>query len=243
MPVRQEAPMTTTLKALREKRALITARLAQIDDLRPGFLTARFRKCGKPNCHCAQKDSRGHGPSYSLTHRFGGKTVTQVIPQGPAVERAKAQIAEYRRFRNMVRELIAVSEQICSAQLRDPEAIPATEAKKKTSSPIYWPSTSFKRLRPWWGAKRSPTWISRLWKSRFDSRCCNWQARLWSSASTLTFPMKSVGFVVLAGVQRVMPGVAPSRSRVYSVRCDWSAPIITAPYAATATVLGINSWA
>jgi len=123
--------MATTLKALREKRALITARLAQIDDLRPGFLTARFRKCGKPNCHCAQKDSRGHGPSYSLTHRFGGKTVTQVIPQGPAVERAKAQIAEYRRFRNLVRELIAVSEQICSAQLRDPEAIPATEAKKK----------------------------------------------------------------------------------------------------------------
>jgi hypothetical protein len=123
--------MTTTVKALREKRALITARLAQIDDLRPGFLTARFRKCGKPNCHCAQKDSPGHGPSYSLTHRFGGKTVTQVIPQGPAVERAKAQIAEYRRFRNLVRELIAVSEQICSAQLRDPEAIPATEAKKK----------------------------------------------------------------------------------------------------------------
>jgi hypothetical protein len=123
--------MTTTLKALREKRALITARLAQIDDLRPGFLTARFRKCGKPNCHCAQKDSPGHGPSYSLTHRFGGKTVTQVIPQGPAVERAKAQIAEYRRFRNLVRELIAVSEQICSAQLRNPEAIPATEAKKK----------------------------------------------------------------------------------------------------------------
>lgn len=123
--------MTMALNALRDKRALITARLAQIDDLRPGFLTARFRKCGKPNCHCARKNSLGHGPSYSLTHRFGGKTVTQVIPQGLAVERAKAQIAEYRRFRNLVRELIAVSEQICSAQLRDPEAVPATEAKKK----------------------------------------------------------------------------------------------------------------
>ncbi|MGB2625580.1 MAG: DUF6788 family protein [Candidatus Acidiferrum sp.] len=123
--------MTTTLEALRDKRALLTARLAQIDDLRPGFLTARFRKCGKPNCHCAQRDSLGHGPSYSLTHRVGGKTVTQVIPQGPAVEHAKAQIAEYRRFRNLVRELITVSEQICSAQLRDPGTVPATEAKKK----------------------------------------------------------------------------------------------------------------
>src|SRR6201997_608286 len=125
MPVRQEAPMTTTLKALREKRALITARLAQIDDLRPGFLTARFRKCGKPNCHCAQKDSPGHGPSYSLTHASAGKTITQVIPQGPAVDRTRAQIAEYRRFRKLVQQLIAVSEQLCNAQLQQPEAIVA----------------------------------------------------------------------------------------------------------------------
>jgi len=123
--------MTTSLRALREKRDQLTGSLAHIDDLRPGFLTARFRKCGKANCHCAQKDSQGHGPSYSLTHRIGGKTVTQVIPQGPAVERAKAQIAEYRRFRNLVRELIAVSEQICSAQLREAQALPASEAKKK----------------------------------------------------------------------------------------------------------------
>src|SRR6266851_2134664 len=123
--------MTNSLEALRDRRDQLAASLARVDDLRPGFLTARFRKCGKPNCHCAQKDSPGHGPSYSLTHRVGGKTVTQVIPQGPAVERAQSQIPEYRRFRNLVRELIAVSEQICSAQLRDPEAVPATEAKKK----------------------------------------------------------------------------------------------------------------
>lgn len=121
--------MSTSLKALRERREQLTASLTHIDDLRPGFLTARFRKCGKPNCHCARQDSPGHGPSYSLTHRVAGRTVTQVIPSGPAVERAKAQIAEYRRFRNLVRELITVSEQICSAQLRNPEA--TREAKKK----------------------------------------------------------------------------------------------------------------
>ena len=123
--------MTISLQTLRDRRDQLTASLARVDDLRPGFLTTRFRKCGKPNCHCAQKDSPGHGPSYSLTHRAGGKTVTQVIPQGPAVERAKAQIAEYRRFRNLVRELIVVSEQICSAQVRDSEALPASGAKKK----------------------------------------------------------------------------------------------------------------
>jgi hypothetical protein len=75
--------MTISLQALQDRRDQLAASLAGVEDLRPGFLTARFRKCGKPNCHCAQKDSPGHGPSYSLTHRVGGKTVTQVIPQGP----------------------------------------------------------------------------------------------------------------------------------------------------------------
>jgi hypothetical protein len=123
--------MTTALQALQEKREQLAVSLAHIGDLRPGFLTARFRKCGKPTCHCAQKGSPGHGPSYSLTHRVGGKTVTQVIPQGPAVERTKAQIAEYRRFRDLVRELVTVSEQICSSQVRGPAGEPTGEAKKK----------------------------------------------------------------------------------------------------------------
>ena len=73
----------------------------------------------------------GHGPSYSLTHRVGGKTITQVIPQGPAVERTKAQLAEYRRFRQLVRELIEVSEKICSVKLRQAQTASTTEAKKK----------------------------------------------------------------------------------------------------------------
>ncbi len=123
--------MTTSLEALQEKRVQLTESLAQLEDLRPGFLTARFRKCGKPNCHCAQKDSPGHGPSYSLTHRVEGKTITQVIPQGPAVERTKAQLAEYRRFRQLVRELIEVSEKICSVKLRQSQTLSTTEAKKK----------------------------------------------------------------------------------------------------------------
>jgi hypothetical protein len=123
--------MITSLKALRDKRDHLTASLSHIDDLRPGFLSVRFRKCGKPNCHCAQKDSPGHGPCYSLTRRIARKTITQVIPEGPAVARAKAQIAEYRRFRNLVRELIIISERICTAQLRDLEVLPASGALKR----------------------------------------------------------------------------------------------------------------
>src|SRR5260370_26556584 len=102
--------MTISLQALRDRRDQLAARLARVDDLRPGSLTARFRKCGKPNCHCAQKDSPGHGPSYSLTHARAGKTITQVIPQGPAVDRTPTQINEYRRFLKLLQTLSGASQ-------------------------------------------------------------------------------------------------------------------------------------
>jgi hypothetical protein len=123
--------MAVPIKTLQEKREQLKAGLAQVNDLRRGSLTARFRKCGKPNCHCAEKDSPGHGPCYSLTHARGGKTITQVIPSGPAVDRTREQIAEYRRFRKLVQELIAVSEQLCNAQLQQAEATQAEGSKKK----------------------------------------------------------------------------------------------------------------
>ena len=50
--------MTTSLQALRDRRDQLTASVAHVEGLRSGFLTARFRRCGKPNCHCAHKDSR-----------------------------------------------------------------------------------------------------------------------------------------------------------------------------------------
>ena len=85
--------MNISLKALHQKREQLKAGLAQISDLRPGSLTARFRRCGKPNCHCASFQ-RWH-KSASRRGRVPGSlsvTITQVIPQGPAVDRTRAQI-------------------------------------------------------------------------------------------------------------------------------------------------------
>lgn len=123
-----------TLEAWQRKRDQLKAQLAALGDMRPGSLVERYRKCGKPSCHCAPKDARGHGPSYSLTHGVRGKTVTRIIPKGPAVEQARAQIAEYRHFRQLVRQLVEVSEQICEAQLRSgPEE---EEKKKRPGRPV-----------------------------------------------------------------------------------------------------------
>ena len=108
------------LASLRLKRDQLTTAIAQIGDMRPGSLVARFRKCGKPSCHCAKKGAKGHGPSYSLTHPVEGKTITHVIPAGPAVQVTRQQLDEYHRFRELVQQLITISEQICDLQLRQP---------------------------------------------------------------------------------------------------------------------------
>jgi len=103
--------------------------LARIGDLRPGSLLGRYRKCGKPGCHCARPGAKGHGPSWSLTRRVRGKTITKVIPAGPAVERTQEQIAECRRFRRLTQEMIEVSEQLCDAALQGGEGTSAEQKK------------------------------------------------------------------------------------------------------------------
>lgn len=115
---------------LEQRRQQLKQALLELGDLRPGSLVARYRRCGKANCHCAQPGDPGHGPSFSLTRRVGEKTITRIIPPGPAVEQTQEQIAEYQRLRSLLQELVEVSEQICQAKL---EAPPARTGEKRGS--------------------------------------------------------------------------------------------------------------
>ena len=125
MPVRNDP-----IRKLRQRRDALRAALAQVADLRPGSLVERYRRCGKPNCHCAREGETGHGPSFSLTHAVKGKTVTKIIPP-EAVARTRQQIEEYHQFRALGQELVEASERVCDAQLRIPDEAASQEAAKK----------------------------------------------------------------------------------------------------------------
>jgi hypothetical protein len=127
--------MTTTpaqRSQLRSRRDDLRRALAQVGDLRPGSLVERYRRCGKPTCHCAQPGDRGHGPSWSLTREVAGKTVTTVIPEA-AVAPTRAHVAEYHRFRGLVRDFLDASEQWCDADVRATTA-PADAGAEKGGS-------------------------------------------------------------------------------------------------------------
>jgi hypothetical protein len=101
---------------LERRRAELLAVMSQAGDFRRGALNAVWRKCGKPNCACAQPGHRGHGPQWNLTRRIGGKTVNEHLKPGPELEKAEREVAEHQRFAALVEEVTQVSEAICAAR-------------------------------------------------------------------------------------------------------------------------------
>jgi hypothetical protein len=118
-----------TVQELEAKRAELRRRLAEVADMRPGSLVERYRRCGKPGCHCAREGAEGHGPSWSLTREVDGKTVTRIVPAG-AVPETRAQITECRRFRGLARDLVEVSEKLCDARLVAVQATTPQDGEK-----------------------------------------------------------------------------------------------------------------
>src|SRR5260221_13686659 len=98
------------------RRAELFALTSRAGDFGRGALNMVWRKCGKPNCQCAQPGHRGHGPQYNLTRRVGGKTLNMHLKPGPELEKAKREVAEHQRFAGLVEEGTQVSEAICAAR-------------------------------------------------------------------------------------------------------------------------------
>jgi hypothetical protein len=104
------------LAELERRRAELYAELGRLGDFRRGSLNEVRRKCGKPNCACAAAGHPGHGPQWNLTRKADGRTRTVHLRPGPELEKARREVAEYERFRDLVGQVTEVSEAICAAR-------------------------------------------------------------------------------------------------------------------------------
>ncbi len=113
--------MPPTLDQLeREKRGLLQA-MSRLGDLRPGSISGMVRRCGKPVCHCAKRGDRGHGPNLRLTYKVDGRTISQALPTHGLVRKARREIAQFRRFQQLARLFVQVSERICRLRPDQPQ--------------------------------------------------------------------------------------------------------------------------
>ena len=131
--------MPNSLSALEARRAELLGSMAGLSDMRPGSIVGAVFRCRRPNCHCAKPEDPGHGPIMRLTYKRTGKTVTEALPSPAAVRKAEQEIAEFRNYQQLSRELVDVSEQVC--RLRPVEETTSTPQEKKR------PKRSVKRSR------------------------------------------------------------------------------------------------
>ena len=110
------------LDELRRQRARLYEQLADTDDFRRGSVSETYRRCGKPNCVCAGEDHPGHGPRWMWTRKDpDGKTVGRAL-KADEVDRVLDQIAAYRQFQQVSKQVVEVNEAICEARGVDPVA-------------------------------------------------------------------------------------------------------------------------
>ena len=92
---------------LTTRRMAIIDEMASIESMRKGVLNSRYQKVKHKNGEVVEK-----GPYYELTKKgAGGKTIAQSISAKDA-ERVRAEVDNYKRFRQLSDEYVDVCEQM-----------------------------------------------------------------------------------------------------------------------------------
>src|ERR1017187_9223245 len=132
LQLRLGGALVPDLPGLDRRRAELLDLMRQVGDFRRGALNVVYRKCGKPNCACAQPGHRGHGPQYNLTRRAGGKTVNTHLKPGPELEKAEREVAGHRGFGGLGGEVRVAGGAIGAASppAASPAAPPPPEGRK-----------------------------------------------------------------------------------------------------------------
>jgi hypothetical protein len=120
------------LDDLEQQRARLYEQLAATGDFRRGSISENYRRCGKPNCVCAQPDHPGHGPRYLWTRTVAGRGTKGRQLSADEVDKVRAELANYHRFAAVSEEIVAVNEAICEA--RPPDGADAVSPPADTAA-------------------------------------------------------------------------------------------------------------
>lgn len=127
--------MPDSLPQLEAQRSELFRQLVSVGDLRRGSITTTTGKCGKANCHCAQREDPGHGPSFRLTRKVQGKTVTETFASPAALRKAQQEVAAFHRFQEICDQIVEVSEKICALRPVEDTLTPEEKKRRRRSRP------------------------------------------------------------------------------------------------------------
>lgn len=116
-PIAAPRPVSGAPAARLRQRWLTRLEGLQIPpDALPGSLAVTYSRCGKPNCHCAQADGRGH-PGWQLSFRVAGRTRVERIP-AEWVDEVRRRVEAGRAFHEAVAEVFALNAELLVVERR-----------------------------------------------------------------------------------------------------------------------------
>ena len=105
--------MAPSLTELESQRDSLLKRLLTLGDFRPGSISSIRGRCGKPACRYHQPGQPAHGPHWRLTYKRHGKTVSESLSDEAARQKAEREIAAFREFQQLTRQVLDVNFAIC----------------------------------------------------------------------------------------------------------------------------------
>jgi hypothetical protein len=88
-----------SLPELEAERERLYAQLSEVGDFRRGSVSENYRKCGKPNCACAQPGHPGHGPRFLWTRTVRGQRTRGRQLAAPELGKVRGELAAYQEVR------------------------------------------------------------------------------------------------------------------------------------------------
>jgi hypothetical protein len=125
--------MPDSLPTLESQRANLIQQFSQLGDFRPGSITGTGGRCGNPRCHCHREGDPGHARHLRLTFKWGGKSITESLPDPAAERKAEREIAAFRRYQELSRAFVAVNARICRLRPVEDTFTPAEKKRRRRS--------------------------------------------------------------------------------------------------------------
>ncbi len=96
--------------SLRKRRRKLLAELPLLDRIMRGSLIERYKRCGRPGCHCASE--RGHGPKLYLSISVSGeRPKMDYVPNARGAEVSEL-ICNFNKVREILNEVSAINAEL-----------------------------------------------------------------------------------------------------------------------------------
>lgn len=102
--------MKAASAALRKRRRRLLRQLPPLERLLRGSLVERYKRCGRPGCHCA--DGPGHGPKFYLSISATGERPRMDYVPNAAQAQTRQYLANFHKVREVLNEICAINAEL-----------------------------------------------------------------------------------------------------------------------------------